>query len=180
MNISMIRSAVVGLAATVAAGLLIVPTVARAETAVDRLVATYAEANAALMKGNAEEWHRLVPLSQDGVLISPFGGTPSRFADYTPERIQRMSRFFKNGSFQQEVVQTFATDDMIVLATIERANVEVGGLPAQDWALRVTSVFRRDGEGWVLAHRHADPIVDEVALEEAASLARGQRSVKAK
>jgi len=168
MNMSNIRSTAVGLAATLAAGLMIVPTVARAETgtgnSVDELAETYARANGALMKGDAGEWHRLVPLAEDGVLFSPFGGTPSRFADYTPERIQRMSRFFKNGSFHQEMVQSFVTDDMIVLATIERANVEVGGLPAQDWALRVTSVFRRDGKRWVLAHRHADPIVDEISV----------------
>jgi ketosteroid isomerase-like protein len=177
---SNISSVLIGFAATIAAGMLIVPTVAqgetRAATPVEILTSTYARANGALMRGDAATWHKLVPLSEDGVLFSPFGGTPSHFADYTPERIERMGRFFKNGSFRQEVVQSLVTDDMIVLATIERANVEVGGLEAQDWALRVTSVFRRDGSHWVLAHRHADPIVDEVSLAQAAELARGQRA----
>jgi ketosteroid isomerase-like protein len=69
---------------------------------------------------------------------------------------------------------------MIVLATIERCNVSVGGLPAQDWALRVTSVFRREGNRWVLAHRHADPLVEEVSIEESARLARGERALASK
>ena len=180
MTHSNLGSVLIGVAATLAAGMLIVPSVAqgemRANTPVEPLIETYARANAALMRGDAATWHKLVPLSEDGVLFSPFGGTPSRFADYTPERINRMSRFFRNGSFRQEVVQSFVTDDMIVLATIERANVEVGGLPPQDWALRVTSVFKRNGSRWVLAHRHADPIVDDVPLTQAAALARGQRA----
>lgn len=179
VNFSRISSGLVGLAATIAAGLLIAPTVADADQSpgetVRDLEDIYARANAALLRGDANEWKRLVPLSQDFVLMSPFGGTPSRFEEYTPERIARMGRFFRNGDFRQEIVQSFATDDMIVLATIERSNVEVGGLPAQDWALRVTSVFRRQGSDWVLAHRHADPIVEEVSLPEAARLSRGER-----
>ncbi len=59
---------------------------------------------------------------------------------------------------------------MVALALIERANVEVGGLPARDWALRVTLVYRRDAGGWALVHRHADPLVEGIGLEEAAVL----------
>lgn len=141
---------------------------------------TYAKANSALMRGDARTWHRLTPISEDYAQFSPFGGKPTRFADITPERIERMSRFFKNGSFEHEVVQTFASDDMIVLATIERANVSVGGLPAQDWALRVTSVFKREGSEWKLAHRHADPFVEDVSIAESARFARGERQLAAK
>jgi ketosteroid isomerase-like protein len=148
--------------------------------AVGAIEEVYAQANAALMKGDSETWTRLMPLGEDFVLFSPFGGNPSRFADYTPERIERMGKFFRNGSFRQEVVQTFATNDMIVLATIEHCNVEVGGLPAQDWALRVTSVFtKRDGR-WVLAHRHADPLVASISTADSARLARGDGSTAAR
>ena len=84
-----------------------------------------------------------------------------------------LGRFFRNGSFEQEVVETYGSPDMVVLAVIERANVEVGGLPAQDWALRVTLVYRREGDDWRLAHRHADPLAPGVTLEQAAALARG-------
>lgn len=184
MNPFNIPQAVIGLVALLTAGLLIAPTVTQAAprqgASVDDLAETYARANAALLRGDAKGWSSLMPLAEEFVLFSPFGGTPSRFADYTPERVERMGRFFKNGKFQQEVVQSFATDDMIVLATIERANVEVGGLPAQDWALRVTSVFKRQGSRWVLAHRHADPFVEQVSIEESARIARGERMPTAK
>lgn len=146
------------------------------EQAARMLTANYASANAALMKGDAKTYMSGVGgLSSDFVLMSPFGGEPSRAAEYTPERIERMGRFFKGGSFEQEVVATYAAKDMVVLATIERAEVAVGDLPHQPWALRVTSVFVRRKGDWQLAHRHADPLVAGILLEQAAALGRGQR-----
>jgi ketosteroid isomerase-like protein len=56
---------------------------------------------------------------------------------------------------------------------IERQTGEVGGLPNQDWSLRVTQVLRRQGSRWHLVHRHADPLVRPIGLERAAAFARG-------
>ena len=56
---------------------------------------------------------------------------------------------------------------------IERQHGQVGGLPDQDWSLRATRVYRRNGSGWQLVHRHADPLVHDIDLEQAAALARG-------
>jgi aspartate racemase len=39
----------------------------------------------------------------------------------------------------------------VVLAVIEHGHGEVGGLPPQDWPLRVTLVYRREGSDWRLA-----------------------------
>lgn len=130
------------------------------------------EANAALMRGDIVRYQELVTLAPDFTLMSPFGGTPTHGAEYTPERMAAMGRFFRNGSLRQEVVRTWGTADMVVLAVIERAHVEVGGLPAQDWALRVTLAYRREGQAWHLVHRHADPLVAGISLEEAAVLGR--------
>lgn len=124
-----------------------------------------AQANAALMRGDIKRYRDLITLTDDFTLMSPFGGTPTYATEYTPERIEAMGRFFRNGTFEQDLVQAYGSPDMVVLAIIERAHVEVGGLPAQDWALRVTLVYRRDGTDWHLAHRHADPLVSGVSLE---------------
>jgi ketosteroid isomerase-like protein len=129
------------------------------------------ESNAALMQGDARRYQSLVRMGQDFTLFSPFGGEPTR-GGFTPEKLERLGRFFKNGNLEQEVVQAYGSADLVALAIIERTNAEVGGLPGQPWALRVTLVYRREGEDWLLVHRHADPLVAGISLAEAAELGR--------
>jgi hypothetical protein len=45
----------------------------------------------------------------------------------------------------------------------------------QDWSLRVTQVYRREGAEWQLVHRHADPLANSIGLEQAAVLGRGDQ-----
>jgi len=153
------------------------PNVQRDE-AIDRAVAGLvrrsADANAALMRGDVGRYRALIKLTDDFTLMSPFGGAPTRGSDMTGERWEAMGRFFRNGVFEQDVVQVYGSADMVVLALIERQTVEVGGLPAQRWPLRVTLAYRREGDEWHLAHRHADPLVGGVSLDHAAALARGE------
>jgi ketosteroid isomerase-like protein len=137
------------------------------------IVETSALANDALMRGDIAVYTDLIRLADDFVLMSPFGGTPSRGAEYTPERIEAMGRFFRNGALAQELVASWISPDLAVLVTIERTRVEVGGLAAQDWALRVTQVYRRCSAGWELIHRHADPLSHGISLETSAALGRG-------
>ncbi len=144
-----------------------------AAEAVAELIRRSAEANAALMRGDIQSYRALIPHADDYTLMSPFGGTPTRGSDMTEERWEASGRFFRNGTFEQEVVQSYHSADMVVLAIIERCHVEAGGLPAQEWLLRVTLVYRREGSEWRLAHRRADPLVKGVSLEQAAALARG-------
>lgn len=61
----------------------------------------------------------------------------------------------------------------LVHRMVERQRGEVGGLPDQDWSLRVTHVYRRDGSDWLLMHRHADPLVRPIDLEQMATLTDG-------
>jgi hypothetical protein len=145
-----------------------------ADPDVARLIQLSEESNDVLLRGDIDRYRELITLSDDFTLMSPFGGTPTRGADMTDESWNRMGRFFRNGALKLELVQSYATADMVVLAIIERGRGEVGGLPAQDWPLRVTLVYRRDGAEWRLVHRHADPLVAGITLQHAAALARGE------
>jgi hypothetical protein len=63
--------------------------------------------------------------------------------------------------------------EIVVLVAIERQHRNVGDLPDQDCSLRVILVFRREGGEWRLAHRHADPLVHPMNLDQVGLIARG-------
>jgi ketosteroid isomerase-like protein len=123
------------------------------------------------MRGDVDRYREIVEYAEDFTLFSPFGGQPTR--GVTPENFKRMGKFFRNGVFKQEVVSTYHVDDMVVLALIERPYVSVAGLPEQEWALRVTLVYRKDNGKWRLVHRHADPLVHGITHAHAAEHASG-------
>ena len=83
-----------------------------------------------------------------------------------------MERFFQGGEAELELVESYTSGDLVVLVVIERQHGQVGGLPDQDLSLRVTWVFRRDRSEWRQVHRHADPLVHGISLEQLAALAR--------
>jgi ketosteroid isomerase-like protein len=132
-----------------------------------------AKANTALVQGDIDGYLALIEHAKGYTLMAPFGGAPTCGFDTSSEHRAAMARFFKSGTFNQEVVATYDSGGLVVLVTIERVRAEVGGLPVQDWSLRGTQVFRRDGAEWQLVHRHADPLVNGISLEQAAALARG-------
>ena len=146
---------------------------AAADEAVANLVKRAQEKNAAFIRGDMEGWSKLVHIAPDFTLMQPFGGPASHGFDASPKRLAELSQYFKNGEAKLEVSQTYASGELVVLVMIERQRSEVGGLPAQDWSLRVTEVYRKDGSEWQLVHRHADPLVQRITLQQAALLARG-------
>ena len=106
--------------------------------------------------------------------MSPYGGDVVRGFDGSDEALDALARFFRGGEATVEVVETYTSDDLVVLAVIERQHGTIGDLPEQDWSLRVTWVFRRDAESdWELVHRHADALVHAIDHERLGALARG-------
>jgi ketosteroid isomerase-like protein len=133
------------------------------------------DAATALIRGDVRSYLGLFVHADDYALIPPFGGAPRHGFDASEDAVEQLSRFFTGGDAQVDVVQSYVSGDFVVLVLIERQHGEVGGLPDQDWSLRVTMLFRREGDDWRLAHRHADPLVREIDLQRAAALARGDR-----
>ena len=155
------------------------PCAADADPDVDALVRRATQAHAALMRGDLTRYRELISHSDDFTLMAPFGGRPTRAADLSEARWQAIGRFFQHGRDSTlELVQAYRAADLVVLAVIERTHVAVGDIPAQPWALRVTLVFRRQNGRWLLAHRHADPLVEGIRVEESAALARRAPAVQ--
>jgi len=141
--------------------------------AIADLVRRTEQAGAALIRGDMHAYLELIRHADDYTLMQPFGGPPTRGFDPRPENVAALARFFKGGESTLEVTQSYASGDLVVLVLIERQHGAVGGLPDQDWSLRVTQVYRRSGAAWELVHRHADPLVHPIGIDRAAALARG-------
>jgi ketosteroid isomerase-like protein len=136
------------------------------------LVQRTEDATGAFMRGDMDRYIALTPHARGFTLMNPFGGTPARY-DERAESLRAAAGYFAGGEAKLEIVQVHAWDDTVILVMIERQHGQVGGLPDQDWPLRVTQVHRREGADWQLVHRHADPLVRAIDLEQAAALARG-------
>jgi hypothetical protein len=47
----------------------------------------------------------------------------------------------------------------------------LAAVAAEDLSMRITHVYRREGSDWLLAHRHADPLVHKIDDDQVATLA---------
>ena len=144
------------------------------DEALAELIQRVAEAAKAYIRGDMHTYFTLIKHTDNHyTLMSPFGGATQRGFDTSPERLEALERFFQNGEAEVEIVQCYTSGDLAVLVLIERQHGQVGGLPDQDWSLRVTWVFQRDGAEWRQVHRHADPLVHGISLKQLGILARG-------
>jgi ketosteroid isomerase-like protein len=138
------------------------------------LVNRITEAADALIRGDIEGYAARIPHADDYTLMSPYGGDTVRGFDDSEEALAALAGFFRGGEATVEVVETYASGDLAVLALIERQHGTVGDLADQDWSLRVTWVFRRTAEDWEVVHRHADALVHAIDHERLGALARGE------
>ena len=137
------------------------------------LVSLVTEATSAFISGDMRRYFALIKHADDYTLMSPTGGETIRGRQPTEEYVVEMEQFFKTGSGTLEIVETYTSGNLAVLVVVEHQQGEVGNYPAQDWSLRVTLVFRREGSSWKLAHRHADALVHGISFDQLAEIARG-------
>jgi ketosteroid isomerase-like protein len=145
------------------------------DQAVIELVGHTEEAASAWMRGDMDRYLELTHHARGFTLMDPSGGPARRFEDRAAG-FKGWESPFANGEARLEHVQTHAWGDTAVLVMIERQHGEVGGLPDQDWSMRVTHVYRREGSGWLLVHRHADPVVHKIDMQRLSALCRGDES----
>jgi len=132
------------------------------------------ESAEAYLAGDLDTYARVLPHADDFTLMPPFGG-PTRNGFVLDDETREATRStFRGGHVEVEVDASYVTDDLAVLAVVERQRGFVGDLAEQDWSLRVTLVFRRDGGHWRLVHRHADALVHTIGWNVLSQLARGE------
>ena len=100
------------------------------EQDIGELVERVTRAAKAYIRGDMRTYFDLMKHTNDEyTLLSPFGGEPARGFDTSPERIEALAKFFRSGDAEVEVVETYASGDLVVLVLVERQHGVVGDLP---------------------------------------------------
>lgn len=117
------------------------------------------DAETALHNGDAEPrkrlWSRDDPVTVFGAVLTVVGPDEAASAFDV-----LASRFSNCTSFEYQVIASGVSDDLAYVVGIEHTTASVGGAPPLPYALRVTTIFRRDGGAWRIVHRHGDPLPD--------------------
>jgi ketosteroid isomerase-like protein len=140
------------------------------------LIERWSTAAQVYFNGDLRTYAELANHAPDFVLMPPYGGDPRPGFDLSEENVDWTARAFRGGKVDVEVFQALASGDLAVLVAVERQHGTVGDLPSQDWSLRITLVFRREGDDWQLVHRHADPLTRAIDWDLFAAIARGDHA----
>ena len=125
----------------------------------DGAVEAYRQALEPYVKGDARAVTEFFSRREDVTLANPLG-PPRRGPAEVDEAIAAGAANLTSGSVRRvEEVSRYSTPDLGYVVQLERTQAR---LPGSDdmtpFALRVTMIFRREGDTWKVAHRHADPI----------------------
>jgi ketosteroid isomerase-like protein len=127
----------------------------------DSAVESYQQALHAFLKGDAGPVSEHFSRRDDVTLANPLG--PPRLGRAAVEKaIVEAASHFEDGYMDFEEISRVATSDLGYVVWIERGEVRlVGSAAMAPSSLRVTMIFRREGDTWKVAHRHADPITSD-------------------
>jgi ketosteroid isomerase-like protein len=119
----------------------------------------YHESVAAFIRGDTEMQKPLWSRRDDVTLANPLG-PPARGFEGVCAVMDHASRQISGGhGYAFDTISFVETVDLAYEVGIERSRVRLGGAGADvELDLRVTTVFRREDDGWRIVHRHADTI----------------------
>jgi ketosteroid isomerase-like protein len=115
----------------------------------------------AFIRGDSAPVKRLWSRRDDITLANPLGA-PAKGYDRVCEATDIAAAQVRDGeSLTLETISFVETPDLAYEVDIQGARMKLGD--ADDMVpvtLRVTSIFRREDDGWKLVHRHADPLTE--------------------
>lgn len=131
----------------------------------DGAIEAFRRALVEYVRGEPRRALELFSQRDDVTLANPLG--PPRRGSAEVRRVAtEAAAILTDGSPPRfEEVTRYSTADLGYVVHIERTTARVaGGEHLSQIALRVTMIFRREGGGWKVAHRHADPITTPQAI----------------
>ena len=125
----------------------------------DEVVEQSHRAWGAFVKGDVEPIKPLFSHRDDVSIANPFG-PPQRGWQNVAATMERAAALYRDGEVVGfESIAKQATPELGYIVEIERYRAKLGGRDEiAPVSLRVTSILRREDDGWKIVHRHADPI----------------------
>lgn len=132
----------------------------------DRVIERYHAAMLAIVRGDAEPAVNMYAEAEDVTLANPFGGIARGRAEVV-DRLEKAAANYRDGEVVSfENYATYVAGDVAYLVEVERYTARVVDREnADDVAIRVTSIFRREAGEWRIVQRHADTRVGPQAPE---------------
>jgi ketosteroid isomerase-like protein len=114
----------------------------------------------AFAKGDPEPAKAIFSHGEDASLANPWG-PPVVGWDRVSKSLDSAAARFKDGRVTAvDSLTKHVTSDLAVFLDIEHWQAKLGGGDEiSQFDLRVTSVYRSEGDMWALVHRHADPVI---------------------
>ncbi|MBC7923033.1 MAG: nuclear transport factor 2 family protein, partial [Ferruginibacter sp.] len=117
------------------------------------------------VNGDPTLWQRHTWQGEDATLMGEWGAYEKGGRQVDPRYDWASARFSASGAkVRVEYLSREVSENLAYTVSIERSEVRLvnADQPAR-MALRVTHLFRKEGGGWKLVHRHADPLTGKTA-----------------
>jgi ketosteroid isomerase-like protein len=127
----------------------------------DELRDRYHRSVAALIQGDPEPQKVLWSRRDDVTLANPYGPPAKGWERVCQVAASAASLLREGEGLTFDRVSGYETADLAYEVGIQRFRAKLAGADMAPIALRVTTIFRREDDGWKIVHRHADTITDE-------------------
>jgi ketosteroid isomerase-like protein len=123
------------------------------------VVERYHRALALFVTGDSSAQEALFSRRDDVSLANPLG-PPARGWPDVSDRLRTAAAQLSDGvSLGFERISAYIDGGLAYTVEIERSRAKLGDADEPStMSLRVTTIFRREDDGWTIVHRHADPI----------------------
>jgi ketosteroid isomerase-like protein len=125
----------------------------------------FESATEAFINGNSQLWLEHASRRDDVTIMGGWGAYERGWKDVGPRYDWAAARFRPSGAkLAVEYLASGVSGDLAYTVAIERSeSLVVGQEKPRMHELRVTHLFRKDGDTWKLIHRHADPLMIKTA-----------------
>ena len=119
----------------------------------------YHQSVAAFIQGDPDVQKQLWSRRDDVTLANPLGPPAKGFDAVCQAADSAALQVSEGEGYTFDTITWVETADLAYEVGIEHSRAKLGGAAEKvPISLRVTTVFRREDDGWKIVHRHADPI----------------------